>query len=226
MEKFTIDDHKPLRDLVFEEIRRSILSGELKPGQRLMEIELADRLGVSRTPIREAIRKLELEGLVAIEVRKGAYVSGISVSEMIDVLVVRSVLEGLAASLAAQKITEEEIKALLEISEKFNQSVAEDDAIAMNRYNNQFHNIIFEATKNKKLIQMANNLQEVVQRFKIAYFKEYTRAKDIPQEHKLIVQAICARDPVTAKEYGQNHVERLTEALEEERKKISQATFY
>lgn len=226
MEKFTIDDHKPLRELVFEEIRRSILSGELKPGQRLMEIELADSLGVSRTPVREAIRKLELEGLVSIEVRKGAYVSGISVSEMIDILEVRSVLEGLAAALAAKKITEEEIKVLLKVSEKFNQSVAENNAIVMNDYNNKFHNIIFEATKNKKLIQMANGLQEVVQRFKIAYFKEYTRAKEIPHEHELIVQAICARDPVSAKEYGQNHVERLTAVLEDERNKISKATFY
>ena len=225
MEKFTIEDHKPLRELVFEEIRRSILEGDLKPGQRLMEIDLAEKLGVSRTPIREAIRKLELEGLVAIEVRKGAYVAGISVLEMIDILEVRSVLEGLAASLAAKKITEEEIQFLKEVSGKFDQAVIENNMTNMLEYNTKFHNIIFEATKNKKLIQMANSLQELVLRFKVAYFKEYKRARDIPTEHEMIVSAICNRDPVAAQKNGQHHVEKLTEALINEKNKITKAAF-
>lgn len=225
MEKFTIEDHKPLRELVFEEIRRSILEGDLKPGQRLMEIDLAEKLGVSRTPIREAIRKLELEGLVAIEVRKGAYVAGISVSEMIDILEVRSVLEGLAASLAAKKITEEEIQSLKEVSEKFDQAVIKNNMTDMLEYNNQFHNIIFEATKNKKLIQMANSLQELVLRFKVAYFKEYKRAQDIPVEHEMILSAICNKDPIAAQKNGQHHVEKLTEALVNEKNKITKAAF-
>ena len=95
--KINLDNYKPLRDVVFENLRAAILDGNLKAGQRLMEVQLAEQLGVSRTPIREAIRKLELEGLVVMLPRKGAYVANMSFKDLIDVLEVRASLEGLAA---------------------------------------------------------------------------------------------------------------------------------
>lgn len=92
--KLKLENYKPLREVVFEHLRNSILNGELDPGERLMELQLAEQLGVSRTPIREAIRKLELEGLVEMIPRKGAYVADLSIKDILDVLEVRMYLEG------------------------------------------------------------------------------------------------------------------------------------
>ncbi len=92
-----IQNHRPLRDIVYEELKMQILKGQIVPGTRMMEVEMAEEMGVSRTPIREAIRKLEKEGLVTIEPRKGAYASQISTKDMVDILEVRQNMEGLAA---------------------------------------------------------------------------------------------------------------------------------
>jgi DNA-binding GntR family transcriptional regulator len=114
-----LENYKPLRDVVFDYMKDAIITGKLKPGERLMEVQLAEKLGVSRTPVREAIRKLELEGLVVMVPRKGAYVADLDAKDLLNVLEVRSSLEGLAASLAAERITEEEIDKLKKIIEEF-----------------------------------------------------------------------------------------------------------
>ena len=106
------NEYLPLRDVVFNTLRENILTGEMKPGERLMEIHLANRLGVSRTPIREAIRMLELEGLVTMVPRKGAEVAQISEKGLRDVLEVRQALDALAMELACERITEEEVREL------------------------------------------------------------------------------------------------------------------
>ena len=125
--KINLDNYKPLRDVVFENLRTAILDGNLKAGQRLMEVQLAEQLGVSRTPIREAIRKLELEGLVVMLPRKGAYVANMSFKDLIDVLEVRASLEGLAGSLAAERRRDEDIEELEKLSKEFEQCVREAD---------------------------------------------------------------------------------------------------
>ena len=108
--KVTMNEYLPLRDVVFNTLRQGILKGELEPGERLMEVALAERLGVSRTPIREAIRKLELEGLVIMIPRKGAEVASISEKSMRDVLEVRRALEEVAVELACKRITPEQME--------------------------------------------------------------------------------------------------------------------
>jgi DNA-binding GntR family transcriptional regulator len=105
-----LDSYKPLREIVLEALREAIVSGVLEPGERLMEIQLAEEMGVSRTPVREAIRKLELEGFVVMIPRKGAYVAGVSHKDVQDVFEIRRALEVLAAGLAAEKATDEEIE--------------------------------------------------------------------------------------------------------------------
>lgn len=114
--KDMMDEYLPLRDVVFRTLRRAILKGELKPGERLMEVQLANRLGVSRTPVREAIRKLELEGLVTMIPRRGAEVAEITEKNMRDVLEVRRALEELAVKIACEKMTDEEIELLRQAS--------------------------------------------------------------------------------------------------------------
>ena len=114
-----MNEYLPLRDVVFNTLRKAILRGELKPGERLMEIQLANKLGVSRTPIREAIRKLELEGLVLMIPRKGAEVAQITEKNMQDVLEVRKALEELSVQLACERITPEQVEEMKMAAEDF-----------------------------------------------------------------------------------------------------------
>lgn len=212
---FKIQNYQPLRDLVFEYLRNAILIGKLKPGQRLMEVKLAEELGVSRTPVREAIRKLELEGLVLMEVRKGAYVADVSIKDTIDVLEVRSVIEGLAASLAAKRIEDDEIEELAKVSEEFNKAVKENDIRGMIDGDSKFHSLIFKSTRNKKLIQIVQGLQELVLRFRITYYteSEYKRCNEMVAEHQLIYKSILNRDPISAQKNAQYHIDMLQETL-------------
>ena len=148
----TMDEYLPLRDVVFNTLRRAILRGELKPGERLMEIQLANKLGVSRTPIREAIRKLELEGLVLMIPRKGAEVAEITEKNLRDVLEVRCALEELAVQLACDRMDEEGIKKLKEAAEKFREVLDSDDITQIAQADVLFHDIIYTATDNDRLI--------------------------------------------------------------------------
>ena len=143
--KLNLDNYKPLRDVVFENLRSAILEGKLKSGQRLMEVQLAEQLGVSRTPVREAIRKLELEGLVVMLPRKGAYVANISVKDLMDVLEIRASLEGLGASLAAERRTEEDIKNLEEIEEECEQAVITQDIDMLLKKDIEYSLLIMDA---------------------------------------------------------------------------------
>ena len=124
-----VDEYMPLRDVVFKTLRQAILRGELQPGERLMEIALAKKLGVSRTPIREAIRMLELEGLVLMIPRKGAEVAGITEKSLRDTLEVRRALEELAIELSCTKITDDEIEELKQAEEEFVNSIENKDII-------------------------------------------------------------------------------------------------
>ena len=208
-----LQNYQPLRDVVFEHLRNSILNGDLKPWERLMEVQLAEQLGVSRTPVREAIRKLELEGLVVMVARKGAYVADVSVKDILDVLEVRSVLEGLAAALAAERMTEEELEELELISYHFKRHVENEDTEGMIEKDMQFHDRIIHSTRNPKLIQIAQSLQEQVQRFRITYFSEYSSTKELLVEHQAILEAIANRDAVAAQKVTQHHIDMLEQTI-------------
>ena len=155
-----MDEYLPLRDVVFNTLRAAILKGELKPGERLMEIALADKLGVSRTPIREAIRKLELEGLVVMAPRKGAKVASITERDLNDVLEVRKGMEVLAVSLACQRITKEELDRLDEIEGRFQAQIEAGNLTELAELDVEFHDTIYKATNNQRLVQLLNNLRE------------------------------------------------------------------
>ena len=140
--KVNMSEYLPLRDVVFNTLRQAILRGELKPGERLMEIQLANKLGVSRTPIREAIRKLELEGLVLMIPRKGAEVADISEKSLRDVLEVRRALEELAVRLTCEKITKAQIRELRESAEEFKKILRSSDITQIAEADVRFHDII------------------------------------------------------------------------------------
>ncbi|MCT4566187.1 MAG: GntR family transcriptional regulator [Maledivibacter sp.] len=217
--KLEISNYKPLREIVFEYLRNSILSGELEPGERLMELQLAQQLGVSRTPIREAIRKLELEGFVEMLPRKGAYVADVSIKDILDVLEVRMFLEGLATNLAAERMTDEEIEELKVILQKFEDEIETMEKQEMIKLDNKFHDTIIKGSRNNKLMQIVQGLQEQFQRFRVIYFNEYSEHQDLIKYHRAIVKAIADRDSKKAQEYAQTHVEMIEESIIKWKKK-------
>lgn len=213
MINFDINSHRPLREIVYEELRELILTGKIKPGTRMMEIELAEDMGVSRTPIREAIRKLEKEGLVSIEPRKGAYASDVSIKDMVDILEVRGNLDGLAAYCAAERMTEAQKKELFIVKQSFNQAVADGDMAEMIRNDTKFHHLIVEASGNNQLITTVGQLQERVLRFRYIYYKDFKRAEEMPVEHNHIYEAIVSGNGEYAREEASKHIDKLKDMI-------------
>ncbi len=201
-----IDNYLPLRDVVFNTLREAILKGDLEPGERLMEIALAQKLGVSRTPIREAIRKLELEGLVVMTPRKGAVVAEITLEDLTDVLEVRKNLEELAVVLSCKKSTREDIEEMCRCNEAFKKALLSDDLTVMAEADVTFHDVIYKTTGNKRLIQILNNLREQMYRYRLEYIKDENKRKMLVAEHDTLVKAISERNPDKAKNAIKLHI--------------------
>lgn len=208
-----INNYKPLRDVVFENIRSAILEGTLKPGERLMEIKLAQQLGVSRTPIREAIRKLELEGLVIMLPRRGAFVADMNKKDLIELLEVRTGLEGLAAYFAAGRISEDGVEKLENNIMELEKAVGDNDVTAMLKIDEAFHNIIFEGSGNDRLKAMMNSLWETVYRFRLKYMSDYSSAVNIVDEHKKILDAIKKGKATLAERLAKEHIEKAEQFM-------------
>ncbi len=203
----------PLRDVVFYTLRQSILTGELKPGERLMEIHLADKLGVSRTPVREAIRRLELEGLVTMFPRRGAEVAQITEKSMSDVLEVRRTLDALCAELACDRISQEGLSSLKQACENFERSVATKDAQKIAQADVALHDIIVQATGNQRLIQLVNNLSEQMYRYRFEYIKDSSQHETLIKEHRIIYQSIVDKDKDTAASAAKTHIDNQKKAI-------------
>ena len=221
MINFTLQNHKPLREIVYEELKRQIMVGEIAPGARMMEVELAEEMGVSRTPVREAIRKLEKEGLVTIEPRRGAYASDISAKEMVDILEVRQDLEGMAAGIAAQKITEEGRAELERIAREYKESVDREDIEEIIKNDEAFHKYIVSLSDNKTLIKMVSQVQELVLRFRYIYYEDFSRFRNQPSEHQAIVDAISSGNANSARVNAEEHLARLKEFVVKEGKSLN-----
>lgn len=212
---FTIqmNEYLPLRDVVFNTLRQAILKGELKPGERLMEIALAQRLGVSRTPIREALRKLELEGLVVMIPRRGAQVANITEKDLNDVLEVRVALENMAIEKACARITEDGLKSLDEAEKKFERTIAEGDLVSLAEADEAFHEIIYQASGNLRLNQVVSNLREQMYRYRLEYLKEEEARKELVKEHTELCQALKERDTARAQAIAFGHIENQRKAI-------------
>ena len=208
-----MDEFLPLRDVVFNTLRQAILTGELKPGERLMEIHLAERLGVSRTPIREAIRKLELEGLVTMIPRRGAEVAQITEKSMSDVLEVRRALDALCVELACDRITEEELARLEQACSDFEAAVKTRDNKVIAQADVKLHDIIVQATGNSRLIQLVNNLSEQMYRYRFEYIKDSSRHENLVEEHRMIYESVLHRDKQKAAEASKIHIDNQEQSI-------------
>ncbi|WP_405726435.1 GntR family transcriptional regulator [Anaerotignum sp.] len=214
--KFNINtnEYLPLRDVVFNTLRDAILTGKLVPGERLMENQLAEKLGVSRTPVREALRMLELENLVELVPRKGAQVLDMSEKDIINILEVRSALEGLATSVACKKMSKEDLQQLKNMEVDFEKAVADNDVEHFVDIDEDFHDLIFAATENDKLINIFRNLRIQLYRYRMAQAKNNeTSMSTIVAHHRSIIRAIENHDGEEGASIAQGHIKYQTESI-------------
>ena len=208
--KFNIssNEYLPLRDVVFNTLRDAILTGKLEPGERLMENQLAEKLGVSRTPIREALRMLKLENLVELTPRKGAQVLDMSEKDIIDVLGIREVLEGLATQLACQKMTPEIWEELKQTQQELEQAANGSDKEKIVNIDEHFL-----STKNERLIQIFNNLKTQLYRYRMAHIKLEGGMKEIILQHREILNAIENKNAEQGEILAKKHIQYQTKFI-------------
>jgi len=189
--KIDLDIPRPLGDIVYETLRDAIISRILKPGERLMETELAEEMGVSRTPVREAMRKLELESYIVMIPRKGAYVAGLSIKDINNLFEIRGALESLAAGLAASRATHEEIEEMERDLVMEANHFRTSDVINTIEVDTNFHELIYKASKNIRLQNMIKDLRDQIQRYRTTSLAVPGRMKYALTEHRRIVEAIA-----------------------------------
>lgn len=219
---FTIEfnEYMPLKELVFTTLKKAILKGELQPGDRLMELQLAEKMGVSRTPIREAIHKLSREGLVTLIPRKGAEVAGISKKMLTDVLRVRMNLEKMAFSLAFDNIRQSQIKELSGLAEAFEASVESGDILKMTEADERFHFVIYDAADNNKLREILGNLKENMYRYRLEYLRNPEYRSLLISEHYAMVESLSEKNLekglLTVEKHISNQEKAVVAKLKEE----------
>ncbi len=213
LQPIRLDAYKPLREIVSDALRQAIRDGILPPGERLMEIPLAEELGVSRTPIREAIRILEQEGLIVMIPRRGTYVADMSLKDVTEVFELRSILEELAAELAAERITNEEIEALEQHLVEIGNYMNENNLDKVVQADILFHEILYKASRNDRLVEMINNLREQTLRFRTLSMSQTGRLAKTWDEHRQLVEAISDRDVERARQIARIHMEESEKTL-------------
>lgn len=211
--KLNMNAYLPLRDVVFQTLREAILKGDLRPGERLMELQLAAKLGVSRTPIREAIRMLEQEGLAVTIPRKGAEVARMTEKNMEDVLQIREALDELAVQVACDKMTDQQLENLTLAMKNFENAIQAGDLKKTATYDVEFHDIIYESTDNPKLVTLLNNLREQIYRYRVEYLKEKENYPMLIKEHETIVAALKEKNKERVSDAMRCHIRNQAETV-------------
>jgi DNA-binding GntR family transcriptional regulator len=200
--------YEPLRKQVYKVLRVAIINGEIAPGEKITEVEIAEELNVSRTPVREAFRMLELEELITIIPQQGVFISGIkSRKEINDIFQVRMELEGLAAYLAARNISNEQINKLNEYSERIKNCIENNDLKTCVKIDIAFHRIINEASRNKWLEKFLDSLFEQATRFRSKSLNQKGRMKQALNEHRKLGKAIAEGNSELARKLAREHIQ-------------------
>ena len=208
-----LDSYQPLREVVCETLRDAVRRGILQPGERLMEIQLAEDLGVSRTPVREAIRKLEMEGYVIMMPRRGTYVADLSIRDINEVFEIRTSLESLASGLAAERITEDELEKLQRLLVEIGAYIKSGDMESIVRTDTEFHDLLYQASRNSRLVGIISNLRQQLTRFRTTSMSFPGRLKATLEEHRKIVEAIAQGDEKAARKAAEHHMEKSEQTL-------------
>jgi len=201
-----VDDKHSLGSRVFHTIRENILSGKYAPNEELKEMTIGEELGVSRTPVREALRQLELEGLVSIIPNKGAYVVGLTPKDMQDIYEIRCRLEGLCARWAAKSITKEQLDELEEIVFRAEFHAKKGNAEQLVELDNKFHETLYAAAGSKELQRVLSDFHHYLQRVRKVTLTDEKRASDSNREHMMIVEALKEHDEDKAEKLATQHI--------------------
>ena len=213
LEPIKIDNYQPLRETVCEALRSAIRNGILEPGERLMEVQLAEELGISRTPVREAIRKLEQEGYVIMMPRRGTYVSSVSVNDIKEIFEIRSALESLSTGLAARRIEPDELEKLRALLTEIEGHIERKDIDKIVETDIEFHGLLYQVSRNERLVTIISNLKEQLARFRTLSMSYPGRLQETLEEHRAMVEAIAANDVEAARDAAERHMERAEETL-------------
>lgn len=205
----------PLREAVYAVIKRAILEGHLAPGHRFTEEKLAEQLGVSRTPLREALRRLENEGFISVYIGRYAEVATIQHEELVEEYALREVIEGYAAKLAARHYTRDDIQTMSFHIQRMVDALEQDDMQAVVAANADFHMAIVEATKNRKIKEVMSALWKSMLMLSNSSLQNKNWANESIKQHYEILMAIEARDVELAGELAQEHIKRALRALSE-----------
>lgn len=204
--KQEVTDKYSLRGRVFHKLREDILSGKYQEHEELKEVAIGEEMGVSRTPVREAFRQLELEGLIQIIPNKGAYVTGITEKDVKDIYMIRSLLEGLCAKWATEHITDEQMAEMEEniYLSKFHAEKGHLEQLA--DLDNRFHEIMYEACNSKMLEHQLKDFHEYVLRVRKKTLATVSRGSASNHEHEMIMEAIKAKDGELAEQLANRHM--------------------
>jgi len=195
-----IASHRTLREKVAELLREAIIQQKIKPGERITELEIASRYGLSRTPIREAFRQLESEGFLKIIPRKGAIVAELNEKDIQDFYEIKAVLEGYAARIAATRITDAEITQLERLNRKMKEYAAKMDVAGLTKNHNEFHHFILEVCGNHKITTVVSNLVQQFMRFRF-FVSSSSSLNKIHADHDKIIEAFKDHDGAMAEKY-------------------------
>jgi DNA-binding GntR family transcriptional regulator len=200
-------------DKAYQALKQGIIAGTYQPNQRLTEMELSQVLGVSRPTARQALVRLEQEGLVVIQPNRGASVRSLTVPEALRTLRIREVLDGLAASLAAESATEEELAEMQDIVTEMEKLAEASDLLGYSRLNGRLHTAILRAARDETLYRMLASLNHALVRYQYRTILVPGRQEQSLQEHKALVRAINARDSAAAEQAMRTHVSHVRQTL-------------
>ncbi len=204
--KQEVTDKYSLRGRVFNKLREDILSGKYEEHEELKEVAIGEELGVSRTPVREAFRQLELEGLIQIVPNKGAYVTGITAKDVKDIYMIRSSLEGMCARLATENITTEQLEELEENVYLASFHASKGHMEQMAELDNRFHHILYEACDSKMLQKLLQDFHQYVMRVRRKTLSTKERGIASNEEHRLIMEAIKDKNAKEAERLANQHM--------------------
>jgi len=204
---------KTLGDYVYGNLKRAVVKGDLSPGSRVIESRVANALGISRTPVREAIHKLGREGLLRRNPKGGFFVVGLTPFEIQETFGIRSVLESYAASLAAIKTQEKELKPLEKKVEEFQRCLDEGRRDALPRINTEFHDLLYALSRSPKLVKMINDLRDQIYLFREIILKMEDMARKSNEDHRLMLQLIRKRDAEGVERVVREHILRGQEIV-------------
>jgi DNA-binding GntR family transcriptional regulator len=208
-----VNDGLPSSELVYRQLKDQIVSGDLAPGSRLIELGIAADFGVSRTPVREALKRLAAENLVLADPTRGMIVHAPDAGEIEDVFVVRQALDGLAARLAAHRITPTELSRLRVIVDTMREAIASGRREQIIIANQRFHDVIYSAAGNEALARVASDLRDFVRRFTTLPFASPDRVEHVLAEHEAVLDALQRHDPEAAQAASNAHLEAAREYL-------------